>query len=75
MLGIQGTQDVLARKAMTRLLLKRYAGPVKYAEVNASHELLDYHQPVWRRVRSLVLAFAARMEKAAVSPSLKVVQD
>ena len=59
---VQGTQDELAQVRMTRQLLKRYAGPVRYAEVLAEHNLLDATQPVWAQVRSLVLEFASRLE-------------
>ncbi len=61
-LAVQGTRDTLARKSMTRLLLRRYAGPVNYAEVQGEHDLLDITQPVWNYVRSLVLGFAGMLE-------------
>jgi len=66
LLAIQGTCDPIARKKLTRLLLRQYAGPVNYAEVDGEHDLLDIVQPVWDRVRSLVLDFAVRLEQASV---------
>ena len=64
-LAVQGTKDNIASKSMTRLLLKRYAGPVSYKEVLGEHDLLDITQPVWVHVRSLVLEFAGRLEMVA----------
>ena len=66
LLTVQGIQDGLAQAKMTRALLKKYAGPVLYAEVQAGHELLDVMQPVWAEVRSLVLEFAGRLEPVPV---------
>ncbi len=63
---VQGIKDELARTRMTRQLLKRYAGPVRYAEISAAHNLLDTTQPVWAQVRSLILEFAGRLEVLAV---------
>jgi len=62
---VQGTRDHVARSSMTRLLLRRYAGPINYAEVPGEHDLLDISQPVWAHVRSLVLEFAGRLEMIA----------
>jgi hypothetical protein len=66
LLTVQGTQDGVAQARMTRQLLKNYAGPVRYAEVLAGHDLLDAMQPVWVQVRSLVLDFASRLEPVPI---------
>jgi len=63
---VQGIKDELSRTRMTRKLLRRYAGPVLYAEIQAAHELLDATQPVWSQVRSLILEFAGRLEMMPV---------
>jgi carboxylesterase len=62
---VQGIKDEVARTRMTRKLLRRYAGPVRYAEIPATHDLLDATQPVWGMVRSLILEFAGRLELLA----------
>ena len=66
LLTVQGTQDGVAQPRMTRQLLRNYAGPVRYAEVLAGHDLLDAMQPVWEQVRSLVLDFASRLEPVPI---------
>jgi len=65
-LSVQGIHDPIAKISMTRLLLKQYAGPVRYAEVEAEHDLLDIALPVWEHVRSLVLGFARTLEPVPV---------
>ena len=60
-LVVQGSGDKIARKEITRLLLRRYAGPINYAEVQGEHDLLDVTHPVWKYVRSLVLGFASTL--------------
>ncbi len=61
-LAVQGTRDPIASSKLTRILIRRYAGPVSYAEVEGDHDLLDIVKPVWTRVRSLVLDFAKHLE-------------
>ena len=66
LLTVQGVHDNLARTKMTNQLLKNYAGPVRYAEVQTGHDLLDVRHPAWEQVRRLVVEFARRLEPVPI---------
>jgi carboxylesterase len=66
MLTVQGRQDEVAQAKMTHQLLMNYAGPFRYAEVTAGHDLLDVKHPAWEQVRALVLEFAGRFEPVPI---------
>lgn len=57
---IQGTQDQLVQPAQTQKLVRRFStGLVTYREVEAGHDLLDDHNPVWRTVAHLIVEYLA----------------
>ncbi len=57
-LVIQGTADEVVSPQRTRRLIKRLAGPVRYREVPAAHNLHHPALPAWPVLEQSVLAFA-----------------
>lgn len=55
---LQGKADELVKPRLTRQLLQRIPGPVRYAELNAAHDLLDPNRPAWNEVETAITLFA-----------------
>lgn len=58
---LQGTDDELVDRKLTRKILDRVPGPVEYHEVDAEHNLLVTEAPAWERIKATVLTFANRL--------------
>lgn len=62
---LQGLDDELVSRALTRKILARISGPVEYHELNAEHNLLVEDAPSWKRIKTHVRAFANRLVDSA----------
>jgi len=58
LLVVQGRRDEVVQPAATRRYLTALAGPLRYQEVDAGHNLLDPNQPAWLHVEQSILDFA-----------------
>jgi carboxylesterase len=54
---LQGTHDTLVKPHLTRQLVSRYGGAVRYLEVPAEHGLIDSRAPYWSQVESALREF------------------
>ncbi|MBO9308174.1 MAG: alpha/beta fold hydrolase [Chloroflexi bacterium] len=54
---LQGTYDTLVKPHLTRQLVARYGGAVRYLEVPAEHGLIDSRAPYWSQVESALREF------------------
>ena len=62
---VQGIEDELVSRSLTRKLMTRISGPVEYCEIHAEHNLLMTEAPGWHRVKTHVQAFANRLNDRA----------
>jgi carboxylesterase len=60
-LVLQGATDELVKPHLTRQLLQRIPGPIRYAELNAAHDLLDPNRPAWAAVETAITQFASEL--------------
>ena len=58
---VQGTKDKAVPLKWTRQLLQHFPGPVAYEEVEADHEIIEYHNPGFSQMAHSVLSFANRI--------------
>lgn len=54
---IQGTQDTLVKPHLTRQVVSRYGGAVRYLEVPAEHNLIDPRAAYWSQVENALREF------------------
>lgn len=56
-LVLQGAHDTLVKPHLTRQLISRYGGTVRYLEVPAEHGLIDSRAPYWSQVENALREF------------------
>ncbi|MCE7946411.1 MAG: alpha/beta fold hydrolase [Chloroflexi bacterium CFX4] len=54
---LQGTEDTLVKPHLTRQLVSRYGGAVRYLEVPAEHSLIDPRAAYWSQVENALREF------------------
>jgi esterase/lipase len=62
---LQGIEDELVNRTLTRKILTKISGPVEYHEIHAEHNLLMDEAPGWNRVKAHVQTFASRLLEPA----------
>ena len=62
-LVIQGTDDELVTRRMTRRLLERMRSSFQYQEVAAAHDLYDPDKPAWPQIAQAVMQFGKGVER------------
>lgn len=62
-LVVQGANDAVVRPAMTRKFVARLAGPARYQDLPASHDLLDATRPAWAQISQSVVRFAHELQE------------
>jgi carboxylesterase len=55
---IQGRQDQIVRRKITREMIAEIPGRLSYIEVDAQHDLPDPNKPAWAQIRQSVSNFA-----------------
>ena len=56
-LVLQGYRDPLVKPELTRQLLRQFAGPIEYVEIDAQHDLIDPALPAWPRLEQALRDF------------------
>lgn len=64
-LVLQGAGDVVVRPASSRRFAARLAGPARYEEIPAAHDLLDATNLSWPEVERAIIGFAQEIERDA----------
>jgi carboxylesterase len=54
---LQGRRDPVVKPDYTQQLLRQFAGPIEYVEIDAQHDLIDPALPDWPRLERAVLDF------------------
>ncbi len=54
---LQGRRDPVVKPEYTQQLMRQFAGPVEYVEIDAQHDLIDPALPDWPRLERAVLDF------------------
>jgi carboxylesterase len=54
---LQGRRDPVVKPEYTQQLMRQFAGPVEYVEIDAQHDLIDPTLPDWPRLERAVLDF------------------
>ncbi len=62
-LVIQGKRDELVRPDLTRELIRRIPGSIRYHEVDAEHDLISPAQPAWDHIVATVEQFATLLQQ------------
>lgn len=62
MLIVQGLRDEVVRPELTRRLLQRLPGPVRYEEVLSGHYMIHPHDAGWSHLEQAVLQFAGTFQ-------------
>ncbi|NTU66169.1 MAG: alpha/beta hydrolase [Chloroflexi bacterium] len=56
-LVLQGRRDPVVRPELTQQLMRRFAGPIQYVQIDASHDLIDPALPHWPHVERALRDF------------------
>jgi carboxylesterase len=54
---LQGRRDPVVKPEYTQQLMRQFAGPIEYVEIDAQHDLIDPALPDWPRLERAVLTF------------------
>jgi len=54
---LQGRRDPVVKPEFTQQLMRQFAGPLEYVEIDALHDLIDPTLPDWSRLERVVLDF------------------
>lgn len=58
---LQGTHDTLVKPHLTRQIVSRYGGAVRYMEVPAEHDIINPHAPYWSQVTNALREFVEQL--------------
>ena len=60
---LQGRNDPVVKPELTQQLMRRFAGPIEYAEIDARHDLVDPALPDWPHLRRILLEYIRCAER------------
>ena len=60
---LQGRRDPVVKPDLTQQLLRQFAGPIEYVEIDAPHALIDPALPEWPQLERALLEFIRPAER------------